>query len=103
MKLLTHIPSWIKNKFLIATAIFAFVMLFFDKNDLFTQMDRKRQLRELVQSKKYFTDQIAGVQAILDEMRTNPRTIERLSREKYFMKRDDEDLYVIPENSPERQ
>lgn len=103
MKLLTHIPSWIKNKFFIATAVFAFVMLFFDKNDLFTQMDRNRQLRELVLSKQYFTDQIAGVQTILNGMRTNPRAIERLSREKYFMKRDDEDLYIIPENSPERQ
>src|SRR5258705_2696751 len=100
MKLLTHIPAWIKNKFFIAITVFAFVILFFDKNDLFTQMDRNRQLRELLQSKQYFTDQIATEQAILDKMKTNPGTLEKYAREKYLMKRDNEDLYLIPENSP---
>jgi cell division protein DivIC len=101
MKLLTHIPDWIKNKFFIAIAVFALVILFFDKNDLFTQLDRKRQLRELLLSKQYFTNQIAAEQAVLDRMRTNPGTLERYAREKYLMKRDNEDLYIIPENSPE--
>src|SRR5215831_2167998 len=101
MKLLTHIPSWIKNKFFIATAVFVFVILFFDKNDLFTQMDRNRQLRELLESKQYFTDQIAKEQAILDNMKTNPATLEQYAREKYLMKRYNEDLFIIPENSPD--
>jgi len=100
MKLLTHIPAWIKSKFFIAITVFTFVILFFDKNDLFTQMDRNRQLRELLQSKQYFTDQIATEQAILDKMKTNPGTLEKYAREKYLMKRDNEDLYSIPENSP---
>ena len=99
MKLLTHIPDWIKNKFFIATAVFALVILFFDKNDLFTQMDRNRQLRELTESKQYYTDQIAAEQAILDRMRTNPGTLEKYASEKYLMKRDNEDLYIIPEGS----
>jgi len=103
MKLLTHIPAWIKNKFFIAITVFALVMLFFDKNDLFTQMDRKRQLRELLQSKQYFAGQIAAEQAILDKMITNPATLEKYGREKYLMKRDNEDLYIIPENSPESE
>ncbi len=101
MKLLTHIPAWIKNKFFIAIAVFAFVLLFFDKNDLFTQMDRNRQLRELLQSKQYFTDKIATEQAVLVSMRTTPGILEKYAREKYLMKRDNEDLYIIPENSPE--
>jgi cell division protein DivIC len=101
MKLLTHIPAWIKNKFFIAIAVFAFVILIFDKNDLFTQMDRNRQLRELVVSKQYFTDQIGAEQSIIDKMKTSPVTLERYAREKHLMKRDNEDLYLIPENSPE--
>jgi cell division protein FtsB len=100
MKLLTHIPSWIKNKFFIAIATFAFVILFFDKNDLFTQLDRNRQLRELLLSKQYFTDQIAAEQATLDKLKTNPGTLEKYARERYLMKRDNEDLYIIPENYP---
>ncbi len=101
MKLLTNIPAWITNKFFIATAVFAAIMLFLDKNDLFTRMDRDRQLRELVKSKEYLISQIAAEQAVLDNMKTNPGTLEKYAREKYLMKRDNEDLYIIPENSPE--
>ena len=64
-------------------------------------MDRNRQLRELLESKQYFTDQIAKEQAILDNMKTNPATLEQYAREKYLMKRDNEDLFIIPENSPD--
>jgi cell division protein FtsB len=101
MKLLTHIPAWIKNKFFIAAALFAAIMFFLDKNDLFTRIDRDRQLRELLQSKQYYTNQIATEQAELDAMKTNPAILEKYAREKYLMKRDNEDLFVIPENSVE--
>ena len=101
MKLLTHIPAWIRNKFFIAITVFAAVIFFFDKNDLFTQMDRNRQLHDLLQSKQYFTDQIAAEQSVLNNMKTNPGTLEQYAREKYLMKKDNEDLFIIPEKSPE--
>ena len=101
MKLLTHIPAWLKSKFFIAIAVFAAILFFLDKNDLFTQADRSRQLQDLLKSKQYYVDQIAAVQAELDKMKTNPGTLEKYAREKYLMKKDNEDLFVIPENYPE--
>lgn len=98
MKLLTHIPSWIKNKFFIAFALFAFILLFFDKNDLFTQVERAQQLRDLRASRQYYTAKISAVSAELERMKSNPATLEKYAREKYLMKRDNEDLYIIPEN-----
>lgn len=98
MKFLNHIPSWLRNKFFIAVAAFAVIMLFMDKNDVFTQANRQQQLKELLQSKQFYTEQIGKEQAELDKMRSNPATLERYAREKYLMKRDNEDLYVIPEN-----
>ena len=53
MKLLTHIPAWLKNKDLIALGVFAVIMLFFDKNDVFTQSARKSRLRDLQESRQY--------------------------------------------------
>jgi cell division protein DivIC len=103
MKLLTHIPAWIKNKFFIALAVFAAIMFFFDKNDVFTRFERDRQLRDLFQSKQYYSTQIAAEQAVLDKMKTNPGTLEKYAREKYLMKRDNEDLFIIPENSLDRK
>jgi cell division protein DivIC len=101
MKLLTHIPAWLKNKFFIALAVFAAIMLFFDKNDLFTKWERDRQLKDLLRSKEYYTRQIEIERAELDKMRSNPGTLEKYAREKYLMKRDNEDLFVVPENYEE--
>lgn len=101
MKLLTHIPSWLRNKFFIAFAVFAAIMLFFDKNDVLTQSDRNRQLRDLLQSKQYYTTEIITGSRELEKMKTNPGILEQYAREKYLMKRDNEDLFIIQESLPD--
>ena len=97
MKFLTHIPAWLRNKYLIALGVFAAIILFFDKNDVFTQAARKRQLRDLQESKQYYTDRITAERKELEELKSDPGTLEKYAREKYLMKRDHEDLYLIPE------
>jgi cell division protein FtsB len=104
MNLLTHIPSWLKNKYLISFTVFCIVILFLDKNDLLTQFDRRKELRELQHSKNYYTTQIATEQKELEALKSNPATVEKYAREKYLMKRDDEELFIIPEkhDSPKK-
>ncbi len=97
MKLLTHIPAFLKNKYIIALGVFVFIMLFFDKNDLFTQSERKHQLKDLEVSKQHYSDRIAQERTELERLKSNPRTLEKYAREKYLMKRDNEDLFLIPE------
>jgi len=97
MKLLTHIPAFLKNKYFIATAVFCVILLFLDKNDLVTQLDRKRELRELQQSKQYYTTQIAAERKESEALKTNPATVEKYAREKHLMKRDNEELFLISE------
>jgi cell division protein DivIC len=97
VKLLTRIPAWLKNKYFIALAAFAVIMLFLDKNDIFTNMARNRELRELEQSKEYFTSQIASERKELEALKSNPATLERYAREKYLMKGDNEDLFLLSE------
>lgn len=95
MKVLRFIPSFLRNKFLVTTTAFAVWMLFFDKNDLFAQLERRQELRELDKSKDYFTEQIEQERRFSEELKHNPATIEKFAREKYFMKRDGEDLFLI--------
>jgi len=96
-KVLTHIPAWLRNKYLIAFTVFFAVMLFLDKNDLFTQMERQKELREMQQSKKHYTTQIATERKELEALKNNPATLEKYAREKYLMKRDNEELFIISE------
>ena len=101
MKLLNHIPSWLRNKYFISFTTFAIILLFLDKNDLFTQIARNRELKELEQSKQYYTLQIKSERKELEQLKNNPATLEKYAREKYLMKRDNEDLFIIPER-PEK-
>jgi len=95
MKLLRVIPSFLRNKFLVAATAFAVWMLFFDKNDLFSQLERRNELQELNKSKDYFVEQIEQERRFSKELKENPATIEKFAREKYFMKRDGEDLFLV--------
>ena len=97
MKLLTYIPSWLKNKYLISFAVFCAIIFFFDKNDIFTQLNRRHELQQLQQSKEYYTTRISLERKELEQLKTNPATLEKYAREKYLMKRESEDLFVIPE------
>lgn len=97
MKLLTHIPSWLRNKYLISFAAFCVIMLFLDKNDLLTQLNRRKELRQNLQSKNYYSNQLKGVRNDLEAIMTNPATVEKYAREENLMKKDNEDLFIISE------
>jgi len=98
MKLLTQLPSWLRSKFFISFAAFTVWMLFFDERDVFTMNHHRQELRELQQSKKYYSDQINKEETELERLKNDPATLEKYAREKYYMKRDNEDLFLVPEN-----
>ena len=96
MKLLTRIPAWLKNKYFLTTVGFIVWVMFFDTRDFITSHFRERgELIKLEKSKQYYEQQIAVTQKELDQLKTNPALLEKYAREKYLMKRDNEDLFLI--------
>jgi cell division protein DivIC len=93
--LLSRTVFFLRNKFLLASAAFIVWTLFFDRNDVFTQMERRSELNELKQSKAYFEKQIAENRKFSKDLQFNASAIEKYAREKYLMKRDNEDLFII--------
>ena len=85
----------ITNKYAIAVAVFIAMMLFFDDNNVFVQLDRKRQLNELLTKKKYYEGRIIASGKELNNLQSNPAAIEKFARENYMMKRDNEDVFVV--------
>jgi hypothetical protein len=97
MKLLNLIPAWLKNKYFLSVSAFIVWILFFDPRDVFTQMEHHRELRELQVSKAWYEKEIAKESIEAEQLKTNPATIEKYARENYLMKRDNEDIFLIPE------
>ena len=103
MKFLTHIPAWLKNKYLLTTVGFVVWILFFDARDFITSHFRERaELVRLEKSKQYYEQQISATRHELDQLKTDPGLLEKYAREKYLMKRDNEDLFVIREGTPNK-
>lgn len=101
MGFLNNIPSFLKNKYILTAIGFAIWMLFFDDRDIITTHFRyKSELRQLEKGKLYYQDQIRTTREELDQLRSNTGTIEKYAREKYNMKRDSEDLFVIMPPAP---
>lgn len=89
------ILTFIKNKFFLVTVGLIVWLLFFDKNDLFTQMDLIQKRNKLKAERDYYIEEIKKNKHALLELETNKKSLEIFAREKYLMKKDNEDVYVI--------
>jgi cell division protein FtsB len=70
-------------------------MLFIDHNDIFMQIQRRKQLNDLVSSKHFYEQQIEQTRKNLADLQNNSAALEKYAREKFLLKRDNEDLFVI--------
>ena len=95
MKIAKRIVAILKNKYLVSLIAFALLMLFFDRNDVFVQLDRTRQLNELTNSKKFYETEIAKTRKELNDLQNNPAALEKYARENFLMKKDNEDVFVV--------
>ena len=89
--------SILKNKYLITVVVLTVWVIFFDKNDLKTQLELRKEVKQLEEERNYFAKEIHGITSDIKELYTNPKTLEKFAREKYLMKRDNEDIFVIVE------
>ena len=89
--------SLLKNKFFISSLAFLVWMTFFDRNDMISQLDYRSQVNKLKAEKEFYNKEIAQVEKDLTELTTDQKKLEKFAREKYLMKRDNEDVFVIVE------
>lgn len=93
--------SIIRNKYIIASAAFVVWMLFFDRHDVATQYDYYSQLKGLKAEKAFYTSEIERVTKTIHDLHTDPQALQRVAREKYKMKKENEDIFVIIEREAE--
>jgi cell division protein DivIC len=83
------------NKFSVTTIAFLVWMTFFDQNDWMTQQETKKQLQDTKDHIQFLTAQTEEMEEDLKRLQSDPQRLEQFAREKYRMKKDNEDLYVI--------
>ena len=80
---------------MITIVLFVLWMMFFDVKDWGLIKDRKDKLSELEQSEAQLNKAILNAREELKLLKTNANTIEKYAREKYYMKKDNEDLFIV--------
>lgn len=85
----------LKNKFFLVTLAFVAWLLFLDKNDLYSQYTKYNQMVELQKQRDFLLKETEQVSKDLDELTSNPQKLEKFAREKYLMKKDNEDVFVV--------
>ncbi|ALL08141.1 septum formation initiator [Pedobacter sp. PACM 27299] len=90
----------IRNKYFLSVAAFIVWMLFFDRNDMVSQYEFRSEVHKLQEEKDFYEKETAQVKKDLSELSTNLNMAEKFAREKYFMKKDNEDVFVIVNEAP---
>lgn len=87
----------LRNKYLMAPLIFLVWLLVFDQNSLIDRFKYLRILHELEDEKEYYLERISEDSRRLNELKTDRDNLEKFAREQYFMKKENEDVFVIIE------
>jgi cell division protein FtsB len=96
-KLYNSIPAWLKNKYAVSVIVFVAWMVFFDQNDTLSQFKLGSRKRALERSMDAYQKKIDAVNKDMDELLTDQETLEKFAREKYHMKKEDEDIFILVE------
>jgi cell division protein FtsB len=95
MTFIKKIIPIVTNRYLLAIVAFVVWMLFMDQRDVFVQMERAKELQKLEEAKSYYNKEIQKTKTQLDNLQTNPRSIEKFARERYLLKREGEEVFVF--------
>jgi hypothetical protein len=94
-KFTDKIPPIFKNKYLLTGVAFLILMLFLDRNNLVSQYKMRGELIGLRKELQFYRDQAEKDSIELRRLTGDSLELEKLGREKYMMKRDSEDIYII--------
>ncbi|HAS41724.1 MAG TPA: septum formation initiator [Microscillaceae bacterium] len=88
-------PKLFRSFYFIVGSIFVIWMVFFDINDIYTQYQRREKLQQLQRDKVFYAKGIKNIKEERAKLSTDPKKLEKFAREKYFLKKKGEDVYVI--------
>ncbi|HLP64435.1 FtsB family cell division protein [Flavobacterium sp.] len=86
--------KFLSNRYVIVLVFFIIWMLFLDNTSYLLHQDLNKQIDELEANKKYYQDEIKKDNQNIKKLQ-NLDHVEHYAREKYYMKRDSEDIYII--------
>lgn len=87
--------KYIHNKYFYTGLLFLIWWIFFDQESLIVQYDLSSVKTGLKNQKEHYISEIQKDEAAINTLQNDTVLLEKYAREKYFMKKDNEDVFVI--------
>ena len=94
------IPAPFKNKYFIFLAIVFAWMVFFDKHQFHQVWGLSQKVNQMEADRDYYIEQIKQTKEDKRDLQLN---IEKYAREHYYMKKDNEDVFIFEEEEEESE
>ena len=91
------LPKPLRNKYLILLLLFIFWIVFLDDYNLINQNKMKNNVDDLKERKEFYLSEIKSDSTELSNLKNDSEEQERFAREKFLMKKDNEDIFIIRE------
>ncbi|MCK4748316.1 MAG: septum formation initiator family protein [Bacteroidales bacterium] len=85
----------LRNKYLMAVLVLLIWLLIFDRNSLIDRVKYIRTRQDMEDEKQYYIERIDEDSRRLTELKTDRDNLEKFAREQYYMKKENEDIFVI--------
>ncbi len=92
---MNRIPKLLRNKFFLTGTVFLVWMVFFDKNNLFSQVRLRRQLGDIRGKVEFYKRKTEEARQERNDLFSDDRKLEKFARERFMMKRPGEDVFVV--------
>jgi len=97
--IINKIPKPLKNKYILTLVFFAFWIIFIDDYNLIKQHQLQKNVDALEDQKEYYISEINKDSTELYHLQNTKEEQERFAREKFLMKKDNEDVFIIREKN----
>ena len=92
----------LKNKYVLSMLIFVIWIAFFDDNNFIVQYRYKKKLAELKQDEVFYKNEIDKNKHDLYYLTSSKKNLERYAREKFLMKKPNEDFFIFVDENNKR-
>jgi cell division protein DivIC len=91
------------NKYFLTSVAFLVWLFFFDSNNILLRLRLNRQLKELKKEKQFYLDEIRKDSVLTIKLLNDTAELERFAREKYLMKKENEDVFLVVDTTPDQR
>ena len=86
-----------QHKYMITIAAFLVIIVFLDENSLIQRQKHQQEINTLKAEIERYRQQFEEDTRKLKELTSNPEAMEKIAREKYLMKKPNEDIFIFEE------